>query len=133
MPLPTANPAPLQQVSQAGAVLWGHTEVSAGTVVAHMHGRLTPRQLDMGRTLRRRLVAAQLTDVTAAPVTCFFSDPASAAVVLPMVNPMVPAEAWMTPPGVREEWLAHVDAAGERGDFLAILTIWVVAGTVADL
>jgi SAM-dependent methyltransferase len=102
----------------------------AETVVAHVQGRLTPRQLDMGRTLRRRLVAAHLSDVTATPVTCLFSDPASAAVVLPMVNPMVPAEAWMTPPGVREEWLAHVDAAGERGDFLAILTIWVVAGTV---
>jgi SAM-dependent methyltransferase len=102
----------------------------ADTVIANMHGRLTPRQLDMGRTLRRRLVAAGLRDVTAAPVTCFFADPASAAVVLPMVNPMVPAEAWMTPPGVREEWLAEVDAAGARGDFLAVLTIWVVTGTV---
>jgi SAM-dependent methyltransferase len=102
----------------------------ARTVIAAMHGRLTPRQRDMGRTLRRRLVAAQLADVEATPVTCLFGDPASAAVVLPMVNPMVPQQAWMTPPGVREEWLSCIDAAGARGDFLAVLTIWVAAGTV---
>ncbi|MFC7279157.1 methyltransferase domain-containing protein [Paractinoplanes rhizophilus] len=102
----------------------------ARTVVATMHGRLTPHQADMGRTLRRRLVGARLAEVTATPVTCVFGDPASAAVVLPMVNPMVPQEAWMTPPGVRDEWFSYVDAAGHRGDFLAILTIWVVTGTV---
>ncbi|GIM97524.1 methyltransferase domain-containing protein [Paractinoplanes toevensis] len=103
----------------------------ATTVMADMYGRLTPRQHDMGRTLRRRLVDAHLTDVTATPVTCLFGDPASAAVVLPMVNPMVPAEAWNTPPGLRDNWFSHVDEAGARGDFLAVLTIWVVAGTVA--
>ena len=27
-------------------------------------------------------------------------------------------------------WFDQVDAAGERGDFLAVLTIWVVSGTV---
>jgi SAM-dependent methyltransferase len=103
----------------------------AATVVAASHGRLTPQQLDMGRTLRRRLVDAHLTNVTATPVTCLFGDPASAAVVLPMVNPMVPATTWPTPAGIREKWFAHVNAAGTRGDFLAVLTIWVVTGTVA--
>jgi SAM-dependent methyltransferase len=102
----------------------------AQTVVAHMHGRLTPRQRDMGRTLRRRLVGRQLAHVAATPVTCLFGDPSSAAVVLPMINPMVPEEAWTTPPGVRDEWFSFVDAAGARGDFLAVLTIWVVSGTV---
>jgi SAM-dependent methyltransferase len=102
----------------------------AGTVIGHMHGRLTPRQLDMGRTLRRRLVDRGLEDVRATPVTCFFGDPESAAVVLPMVNRQVPEEAWMTPPGLRDEWFAQVGTAGERGDFLAVLTIWVVSGTV---
>ncbi|MFF5294242.1 methyltransferase domain-containing protein [Paractinoplanes globisporus] len=102
----------------------------AGTVVTHMHGRLTPWKRDMGRTLRRRLISAGLGDVTATPVTCVFGDPASAAVVLPMVNPIVPEEAWATPPGVRDEWFSYVDAAGARGDFLAILTIWVVTGRV---
>jgi SAM-dependent methyltransferase len=104
----------------------------AGSIVADMHGRLTPRQRDMGRTLRRRLVGAHLDQVSATPVTCLLGDPASAAVVLPMVNPMVPAEVWTTPPGVRDEWFACVEAAGLRGDFLAVLTIWVVTGTVPD-
>jgi hypothetical protein len=36
----------------------------------------------------------------------------------------------MTPAGVRERWFEQVDTAGERGDFLAVLTIWVVSGTV---
>ena len=102
----------------------------AARVVEGMHGRLTPRQLDMGRTLRRRLVARHLRTVTATPVTCLFGDPASAAVVLPMVNPLVPQEAWPTVPGVREQWFAAVEQAGARGDFLAVLTIWVVTGTV---
>ncbi len=103
----------------------------ARTVVADMHGRLTPRQVDMGRTLRRRLVGKGLRDVSATPVTCLFGDPASAAVVLPMVNPLVPEESWMTAPGVREKWFSHVQEAGARGDFLAVLTIWVVTGTVS--
>ena len=103
----------------------------ADKVVADMHGRLTPRQVDMGRTLRRRLIGAGLDTVTATPVTCFFGDPASAAVVLPMVNPVIPETAWTSPPGIRDEWFTHVDAAGARGDFLAVLTIWVVTGTVA--
>jgi SAM-dependent methyltransferase len=103
----------------------------AAEVMADMHGRLTPLQRDMGRSLRRRLVGAHLGAVTATPVTCLFGDPASAAVVLPMVNPQVPEEAWTTPPGVRDEWFSYIDAAGARGDFLAVLTIWVVTGIVA--
>ncbi|SFF04683.1 Methyltransferase domain-containing protein [Actinoplanes philippinensis] len=98
-------------------------------VMAHVNGHFTPRQFDMGRTLRRRLVAAGLRDVVTAPVTCLFTTPASAAVILPMVNPRVPEAAWATPPGLREEWLACVDAAGQSGTFLAVLTIWVAAGT----
>ncbi|MFC4064566.1 methyltransferase domain-containing protein [Actinoplanes subglobosus] len=100
-------------------------------VLAHVRGHFTPRQHDMGRTLRRRLVGAGLRNVVAAPVTCLFTSPESAAVVLPMVNPRVPEETWATPPGLRDEWLACVDAAGQSGTFLAVLTIWVVAGTKA--
>ncbi|BAL91801.1 putative methyltransferase [Actinoplanes missouriensis 431] len=99
-------------------------------VMAHVRGHFTPKQHDMGRTLRRRLVANGLTGITATPVTCLFTSPESAAVVLPMVNPRVPEESWATPPGLRDEWLACVDAAGASGTFLAVLTIWVVAGTV---
>ncbi|WP_433826480.1 methyltransferase domain-containing protein [Actinoplanes sp. CA-015351] len=99
-------------------------------VMAHVRGHFTPKQHDMGRTLRRRLVANGLSTITATPVTCVFTTPESAAVVLPMVNPRVPEETWATPPGLRDEWLACVDAAGASGTFLAVLTIWVVAGTV---
>lgn len=99
-------------------------------VLAHVRSHFIPRQQDMGRTLRRRLVAAGLSRVSPTPVTCLFTTPASAAVVLPMVNPRVPAESWATPPGLRDEWLASIDAAGASGTFLAVLTIWVVAGTV---
>jgi ubiquinone/menaquinone biosynthesis C-methylase UbiE len=84
----------------------------------------------IGRTLRRRLVAAGLEDIEATPVTCFFGDPVSAAVVLPMVNSEVPEAAEMIPAELRERWFAEVATAGQRGDFLAALTIWVVAGTV---
>ncbi|GAA1580457.1 methyltransferase domain-containing protein [Actinoplanes couchii] len=101
----------------------------ADLVLRHVHGHFTPQQHDMGRTLRRRLVAAGVRDLTATPFTCFFATPESAAVVLPMVNPDVPADAWATPPGLREEWLACVEAAGASGTFLAVLTIWVVAGS----
>jgi ubiquinone/menaquinone biosynthesis C-methylase UbiE len=103
----------------------------ADRVMRLMHGRLIPKQQDMGRTLRRRLNARGLHRITATPVTCLFADPASAAVVLPMVNPLVTPDAWRAPPGLREEWYARVEKAGARGDFLAVLTIWVVTGTVA--
>jgi hypothetical protein len=48
-----------------------------------------------------------------------------------VVNPMVPADTGMWPAGeARDGWLTEVARAGDRGDFLAVLTIWVVAGTV---
>jgi SAM-dependent methyltransferase len=83
---------------------------------------------DMGRTLRRRLLRAGLDDVTATPVTCLFLDPASAAAVLPVLDPAIPPEAGMVPDDLRDRWFTEVAAAGERGEFLAVLTIWVAAG-----
>jgi SAM-dependent methyltransferase len=106
----------------------GVPEHLAAAVSADMHSRFAQEQRGIGRKLRRRLLAAGLTDVTAVPVTCTFGTPESAAVVLPMANPAVPVESWST--SVRDDWFAAVDAAGGRGDFLAVLTIWVVAGTV---
>jgi SAM-dependent methyltransferase len=102
----------------------------ATAVLDMMRYRVGSHPSDMGRTLRRRLVAAGLSDVEATPVTCYFGDPASAAVVLPMVNPAVPRDAFMAAAEIREPWLAEVAAAGERGEFLAVLTIWVAVGTV---
>ncbi|MEV6488679.1 methyltransferase domain-containing protein, partial [Actinoplanes sp. NPDC051633] len=101
------------------------------TVRDHMLEQFSAGQLDMGRTLRGRLVRAGLAEVQAQPVTLYFDTPASAAVVLPVVNPTVPVETGMWPDGdIREAWLSEVAGAGDRGDFLAVLTIWVVAGTV---
>ncbi|HET6532132.1 MAG TPA: methyltransferase domain-containing protein [Actinoplanes sp.] len=102
----------------------------AAAVVQHMHGHSPDGQRNMGRTLRRRLVRAGLREITAEPVTLCFDTPTSAGVVLPMVNPNVPPEARLIPDGIRDDWLAAVDRAGARGEFLAVLTIWVAAGTV---
>ena len=102
----------------------------AATVLDQMRVRMAGHPDDMGRTLRRRLLRAGLRDVTATPVACCFGDPASAAVVLPMVNPAVPRDAFMTAADVRDQWLAEVARAGDRGEFLAVLTIWVVVGCV---
>jgi SAM-dependent methyltransferase len=101
--------------------------------VAHTLSTFAPEQRDMGRTLRSRLVRHGLGAVSAVPVTLFFGTPASAAVVLPVVNPAVPPDADLWPAGHRDAWLSEVAAAGERGDFLAVLTIWVVTGTVVPL
>jgi SAM-dependent methyltransferase len=101
----------------------------ASDVRTHMLAKFTPAQRDMGRTLHRRLVGAGLADVRATPVTLHFGTPESAAVVLPMVNPLVPPETGMWPDGARGAWLAEVEQAGVRGDFLAVLTIWVAVGT----
>ncbi len=102
----------------------------AAAVLARTRDRIGDHQSDMGRTLRRRLVSAGLRDLDVTPVTCCFEDPESAAVVLPMVNPAVPPEAFMSADGLRDRWLSEVAEAGRRGEFLAVLTIWVAAGTV---
>jgi hypothetical protein len=49
---------------------------------------------------------------------------------MPMLNPLVPAESSAIPVDMRDEWFGALRAAGERGDFLATLTIWVAAATV---
>ncbi|GAA1898245.1 methyltransferase domain-containing protein [Asanoa iriomotensis] len=104
-----------------------------GDLAAVMRDRLlnlsAQHHNDMGRTLRRRLVHAGLTDVTATAVTLVFPNPTSAAVVMPFFNPEVPPEAGMVPDELRDRWFAEVAAAGERDEFLAALTIWVAAGS----
>jgi SAM-dependent methyltransferase len=102
----------------------------AAAVLTQTRNRIGEHHHDMGRTLRRRLLRAGLRDLEVIPVACCFDDPHSAAVVLPMVNPAVPKEAFMTAAGLRDRWLSEVADAGRRGEFLAVLTIWVVAGTV---
>ncbi|HST84802.1 MAG TPA: methyltransferase domain-containing protein [Kineosporiaceae bacterium] len=85
----------------------------------------------MGRTLRRRLVRAGLTEVSAQPVTICFTDPDRAAAILPIFSPLLPAEAGMIPNDVRESWFEAIAASRDRDEFLAVLTMWVAVGTVA--
>ena len=85
---------------------------------------------DMGRTLRRRLVQAGLAEVTCEPVPLWWTDPADAAVVLPMVSKKLPKKAGIIPAELQKGWFAAVDAAAERNEFLAHLTIWVAVGVV---
>jgi SAM-dependent methyltransferase len=98
-------------------------------VRAHAYSYVMNHHRSMGRTLRGRLVRAGLTDISATPVTCLFADPESAAVVVPIINPGVPADTGMVPVELRRPWFAAIADSGARGDFLAVLTIWVVAGT----
>jgi SAM-dependent methyltransferase len=99
-------------------------------VRAHFTGRDQLHHLGMGRTLRRRLVRAGLRDVTAIPVVCYFTHPSQVGHVLPMFNASVPPEAGLVPDAVRDRWFQAIEAAGERDEFLAVLTIWVAKGTV---
>lgn len=97
-------------------------------VRARYAARRVRHHVDMGRTLRRRLMRAGLRDVTAIPVVCHFTRPAQAARVLPMFDPAVPPEAGMVPEADRAAWFAAVTEAGDRDEFLAVLTIWVARG-----
>jgi len=142
VPLPAAAVGELVRVTRPGGRVcvidtdWrslafdGMPDHLAAAVTSEMLHRFDAEQSVIGRSLRRRLVTAGLTEVAATPVTCVFGTPESAAVVLPMVNPLVPADIWSVAPQVRQEWLTAVEAAGVRGTFLAVLTIWAVAGTV---
>lgn len=111
-------------------VLDGPPQELADAVTAHFLG---PSGLlhgaRAGRTLRGRLVRAGLAEVGTEPVTVVFTEPDRAAVLLPMIDPRVPAQARFVPDDRRDEWFDAIDASGRRGDFLAALTIWVAAGT----
>ena len=114
---------------ESGAVD-GVPQSLVATVREHLLTRVIMHHSDMGRTLRRRLLRAGLADVTAVPVALYFGDPDFAAPVLPMVDRRVPPEVGMIPEELRQDWFDEVEAAGERGDFLATVTIWVATGTV---
>jgi ubiquinone/menaquinone biosynthesis C-methylase UbiE len=102
------------------------------TVIGDFWSRRFLHQSSMGRTLRRRLSRAGLSEVSAQPLTLYFTDPEAAAVILPMFNPMVPAEAKMVPDELRELWFGEIAAAKARDEFLAVLTMWVAVGAAPD-
>lgn len=85
----------------------------------------------MGRTCRRRMVRAGLVDVTTLPVTLRFTDPLEAGAVLPMFRRDVPVIAEIVGAELWASFVASVDAAARRGEFLVAITIWVTVGRPA--
>jgi SAM-dependent methyltransferase len=80
-----------------------------------------------GRLLRGRLVRAGLKEVTAEPVSIPVTDRATAETLIPLFNPEA-MQLGRTPRELAGPWLTAFEAALARGDFLAVLTIWVATG-----
>jgi ubiquinone/menaquinone biosynthesis C-methylase UbiE len=85
-----------------------------------------------GRLLRGRLVRAGLTSVTAEPVTITMTDRHTVQTLHPLFNPRVVHEVFEVPAELADAWFAALDEALANGDFLAVLTLWVVTGTKAS-
>ncbi|MFK3985323.1 methyltransferase domain-containing protein [Micromonospora sp. NPDC050397] len=91
----------------------------------------TPEQPDkfrMGRTLRRRLLAAGLDEVRAEPITVAVTDFAEANAIAPIFDRDAIRRLGADPALLGAEWFEAVDASVARGDFLLAITIWVVSG-----
>lgn len=88
----------------------------------------------MGRTLRSRLRRAGVGELECHPLTVCFTDPAEAQQVVPYFERdlllHIVGEEDGDAASTVDRWLGAVDEAQARGDFLAALTLWVVAGTV---
>jgi ubiquinone/menaquinone biosynthesis C-methylase UbiE len=89
------------------------------------------RQLGMirpaGRLLRGQLMRAGIRQIVAEPVAVALTDRATAATVHPAFSEEVRALE-VVPKELADRWFAAFDAALDRGDFLGVLTIWVVSG-----
>jgi ubiquinone/menaquinone biosynthesis C-methylase UbiE len=84
----------------------------------------------MGRTLRRRLVAAGLTDAETTPVTMATTSRAEASVITPIFSREALARmAQSGPVEASERLLKLADQAEADGTFLFALTIWVATAT----
>lgn len=98
--------------------------VAEMTALSRKLGLLRPS----GRLLRGRLVRAGLRDITVEPVTIALTDRAAAETIHPSFKPVVIRGMDVVPEELADLWFAAFDAALQRGDFLAVLTIWVVTG-----
>lgn len=102
---------------------WGSLVVDlADTALAERclaHARTRMIQPRAALALRRYLAGAGLRDVSMDAYAFCFTDLAEASVLVPMLNPEVPPEARMVPPGDREAWFAALDAAEAAGTFVA--------------
>ncbi|MEV7625089.1 methyltransferase domain-containing protein [Actinoplanes sp. NPDC089786] len=82
--------------------------------------------MSSGRTLRRRMVRAGLTDLRAEPITVVHTDVAAASRLVPLQRTSAMAGAL----GERLDALFEVvEQAAADGTFLLVLTMWAVAGS----
>jgi SAM-dependent methyltransferase len=95
----------------------------------HFFGQFVMHHRDMGRTLRRRLVAAGLTGVTAVPVPLTWTDPDAAGCVVPLFNRHIPRRATLLPDELFDSWFSCLAEVAGRDQFLATLTMWITVGT----
>jgi SAM-dependent methyltransferase len=82
-----------------------------------------------GRLLRGQLVRAGLTAVTAEPFAIPITDRHTAELMSPVFNRRVLDQMLNAPKNLMDPWFSAFDDALARDEFLAVLTIWVVAGT----
>lgn len=87
-----------------------------------------PDKLRMGRTLRRRLLAAGLDRVRAEPVTLAVTDVEEANSMIPAFDRDLVRRLGVDANVLGEGWFDAVDASVARGDFLFAITMWVVTG-----
>lgn len=98
----------------------------AGRCLAHAATRFThPRA---GLRLRPLLAAAGLEHVDVKAFAFCYTSLADAAVLLPMLNENVPAEAEFVPPDDRAAWLRALEEADADGTFVAGWTGYVALG-----
>ncbi|GAB2872734.1 hypothetical protein GCM10027176_87840 [Actinoallomurus bryophytorum] len=85
----------------------------------------------VGRLLRGQMLRAGLREITAEPVAITLTDRATVETVHPAFDPAVIRALDVVPGELADLWFAAFDAAIERGDFLGVITIWVVTGVKA--
>jgi SAM-dependent methyltransferase len=95
------------------------------------HGEERMPGFRVGRTVRRLMIEAGLTDVRTEAFAFTFTSLADAGEVLPVFNENIPPEAEMFPAGVRERWYAAAHAADEAGTLFAGYTAYLVVGVRA--
>lgn len=107
-------------------------EGSADDLPERLRSVLKPLHLSsrMGRSLRRRLVLAGLSDATTTPVTMATTSRAEAAVVAAFLSREALAKMIGDDPGEAVlRWLEVVDRAEADGTFMFALTVWVATAT----
>jgi ubiquinone/menaquinone biosynthesis C-methylase UbiE len=86
----------------------------------------------VGRTIRGRMVAAGLSDVTTLPVTLRFTSPEDAGGVIPIFGEAAGSQlSGIVPAELLEAFFPSVARATERGVFLVAFTMWITVGTVS--